>query len=56
MKFYDRENETAELKRICNLSFTRNSRMTVLAGRRRIGKTSLISGIHKSLFMEFTYK
>lgn len=42
MRFYDRENETAELKRICNLSFTRNSRMTVLTGRRRIGKTSLI--------------
>lgn len=42
MRFYDRENEIAELKRICNLSFTRNSRMTVLTGRRRIGKTSLI--------------
>lgn len=42
MKFYNRENEIAELKRICNLSFTHNSRMTVLAGRRRIGKTSLI--------------
>lgn len=42
MKFYNRENEIAELKRICNLSFTHNSRMTVLTGRRRIGKTSLI--------------
>ncbi len=42
MRFYDRENEIAELKRICNLSFTLNSRMTVLTGRRRIGKTSLI--------------
>lgn len=42
MKFYSRENEIAELKRICNLSFTHNSRMTVLTGRRRIGKTSLI--------------
>lgn len=42
MRFYNRENEIAELKRICNLSFTRNSRMTVLTGRRRIGKTSLI--------------
>lgn len=30
------------MKRICNLSFTHNSRMTVLTGRRRIGKTSLI--------------
>ncbi len=42
MRFYNRENEIAELKRICNLSFTQNSRMTVLTGRRRIGKTSLI--------------
>ncbi|MCI7780540.1 MAG: AAA family ATPase [Bacteroidales bacterium] len=42
MRLYQRENEIAELKRICNLSFTHNSRMTVLTGRRRIGKTSLI--------------
>lgn len=42
MRFYNRENEIAELKRIGNLSFTCNSRMTVLTGRRRIGKTSLI--------------
>jgi len=42
MRFYNRENEIAELKRICGLSFTQNSRMTVLTGRRRIGKTSLI--------------
>ena len=42
MKFYNREKEIAELKRICNLSFTHNSRMTVLTGRRRIGKTCLI--------------
>lgn len=42
MRFYNRENEIAELKRICNLSFTHNSRMTVLTERRRIGKTSLI--------------
>lgn len=28
MRFYDRENETAALMRICNLSFTRNSRIT----------------------------
>lgn len=42
MRFYNRENEIAELKRICDLSFTHNSRMTVITGRRRIGKTSLI--------------
>lgn len=42
MKFYNRESEIAELRRIAELSFTRNSRMTVLTGRRRVGKTSLV--------------
>ena len=42
MKFYNRTNELAELQRIKNLSFSEHSRMTVLTGRRRIGKTSLI--------------
>jgi len=46
MKFYNRENEIAELKRIRNLSFTRNSRMTVVTGRRRIGKTCLIKNAY----------
>ena len=42
MKFYNRENELAELKRIQRLSFEENSRLTVITGSRRIGKTSLI--------------
>ncbi len=42
MKFYNRENELSELQRIRNLSFSDYSRMTVITGRRRIGKTSLI--------------
>ena len=42
MKFYDRENELAELKRIQTLAFTEHSRLTVVTGRRRIGKTSLV--------------
>jgi len=42
MKFYNRTNELAELQRIKNLSFTEYSHMTVVTGRRRIGKTSLI--------------
>ena len=42
MKFYNRDKEIAELKRIGNLSFHDHSRMTVVTGRRRIGKTSLI--------------
>ena len=42
MKFYDRESELADLKRIRILAFEESSRMTVVTGRRRIGKTSLI--------------
>lgn len=42
MKFYNRENELAELKRIQELAFTDHSRLTVVTGRRRIGKTSLV--------------
>ena len=42
MKFYNRESELKELERIRNLSFNDFSRMTVVTGRRRIGKTSLI--------------
>ncbi|MDE6717727.1 MAG: AAA family ATPase [Muribaculaceae bacterium] len=47
MKFYNREQEIAELRRIAHLSFTINSRMTVITGRRRIGKTSLIKHAFK---------
>jgi AAA+ ATPase superfamily predicted ATPase len=42
MKFYDRESEIAELLRIQELAFSDYSKMTVVTGRRRIGKTSLI--------------
>lgn len=42
MKFYDRTEEIAELRRIQTLSANNHSRMTVVTGRRRIGKTSLI--------------
>ncbi|MDM1293522.1 ATP-binding protein [Sphingobacterium sp. N143] len=42
MKFYNRQHELSELKRIQNLSFNDSSRLTVITGRRRIGKTSLI--------------
>ncbi|MDR1655424.1 MAG: ATP-binding protein [Treponema sp.] len=41
MKFYDRKSELEELERIRTLAFTDHSRMTVVTGRRRIGKTSL---------------
>lgn len=42
MKFYNRTSELVELKRIQKLSFSDHSRLTVVTGRRRIGKTSLI--------------
>ena len=42
MKFYNREAETAKLREIRTLSYEDHSRLTVLTGRRRIGKTSLI--------------
>jgi hypothetical protein len=41
MKFYNRTSEIEELNRIQQLSFGSHSRMTVVTGRRRIGKTSL---------------
>lgn len=41
MKFYNRISEIKELRRIQKLSFDSYSRMTVITGRRRIGKTSL---------------
>ncbi|MDR1617639.1 MAG: AAA family ATPase [Treponema sp.] len=43
MKFYDRTGEIGELRRIRNLSFNDHARMTVVTGRRRIGKTVLIA-------------
>ena len=45
MEFYDRKEEFTELKRIQGLSFSEHSFMTVLTGRRRIGKTSLIKRV-----------
>lgn len=41
MKFYDREKEMAALRKIETLSAT-DAQMTVITGRRRIGKTTLI--------------
>lgn len=41
MKFYNRTKETEELRRIQSRAFESRSRMTVITGRRRIGKTSL---------------
>lgn len=42
MRFYDRETEIKTLEKIRQTAFNVNSQMTVLTGRRRIGKTKLI--------------
>jgi len=42
MRFYNRENEIADLQRIKEMAYREHSRLVVLTGRRRIGKTSLI--------------
>ena len=42
MKFYNREKELSQLKEIRERSFSNHSQLTVVTGRRRIGKTKLI--------------
>lgn len=42
MKFYNREKELALLEKTRRIAFSKHSQMTVLTGRRRIGKTKLI--------------
>lgn len=42
MKFYNREKDLKALDEIRQMSFTHHSQMTVLTGRRRVGKTKLI--------------
>ena len=51
MKFYDRENEQKQLRKVL-LQSRKEAQMTVLMGRRRIGKTelSLMCGDEKVLY------
>lgn len=42
MKFYNRTTEIADLQRLKDMSYNDHSKLTVLTGRRRIGKTTLI--------------
>ena len=42
MKFYNREREISKLREIREQAYNDHSRLTVVTGRRRIGKTSLI--------------
>ncbi len=43
MKFYNREKELAMLREIRERSFENHSQFTVITGRRRIGKTKLMT-------------
>ena len=52
MKFYDRENELAVLNNVLAQSRT-ESRMTVVMGRRRIGKTELIRRCNDNTILYF---
>ena len=42
MKFYNRETEIGTLRKMRDMAYTEHSKLTVVTGRRRIGKTSLI--------------
>ncbi|MGB5791631.1 ATP-binding protein [Poseidonibacter sp.] len=55
MKFYNRKNELKNLQEIQLLSTT-SSKMTVIVGRRRIGKTSLIKHTYKEKVYLFVSK
>ena len=43
MRYYNREHEIAKLQEVRELSYNDHSRLTVVTGRRRIGKTRLIN-------------
>ena len=47
MKFYDREEQLQMLHEMRELSYNGYSRLTVVTGRRRIGKTTLIKEAYK---------
>ena len=49
MRFYDRDKEQQELLRIREMAYKDMSRMTLVIGRRRIGKTMLIKHTFEAL-------
>jgi len=48
MKFYNREREIKEIEETIKLAHTKGAQFTVLTGRRRIGKSSLIQKVFAS--------
>lgn len=60
MRFYNRTKEIEELRRIQGRAFASRSRMTVITGRRRIGKTSLAlratEGEHPTVYLFISRK
>ena len=55
MKFYNRENELTNLKKIKERSLS-SAKMTIIVGRRRIGKTKLIKEAYKERVYLFVSK
>ena len=55
MRFYDREKETNELLRIRQLTIDDSSRMTLVTGRRRIGKTTLVQRAYAGQDLVYLY-
>jgi len=55
LKFYNREKEIENLKRVENLSKT-SAKMTVIIGRRRIGKTTLVKKAYEKSIYFFVAK
>ena len=56
MKFYNRQKELENLKHIEQLSQTSFSKMTVIVGRRRVGKTKLIQEVYPKKVYLFVSK
>ncbi|GKG75124.1 ATP-binding protein [Parabacteroides sp. AM58-2XD] len=54
MKFYNREKELKQLKEIGEMSL-HNAQMTVLMGRRRIGKTKLLFKATEGILMLYFF-
>lgn len=55
MRFYNRTTEIAELQQIKEMAYNDHSRLTVITGRRRIGKTSLILNALKEELLVYLF-